>query len=191
MRIALLMTGLVFVATACGKSGEDGDQPPGKVTVAGEAPAVTFEPEDAGLKSAKPSGPVNISYRIVGEPVIGQPLAIDLQVTSTMGPAPVSLSYRINDSSALQLAESQEAKMTLMPDSDKPGGTRQVRVVPLREGRLFLNVAATVETADGSMSTVTAIPIKVGRAPRTYQQNGTVETDEDGNAVRVLSGDEN
>ncbi len=60
----------------------------------------------------------------------------------------------------------------------------------MREGRLDLNVSASVETENGSMSTVTAIPIQVGDAPRTLQQNGQLATDEDGNAVRVLPANE-
>lgn len=191
MRTALLMTGLVFMAAACTGPGEEGNQASDPVSVATDAPSVTFETKQDPTTTAKPSGPVNISYRIVGEPVIGQPLAIDLQVTSTLGPQPVSLSYRINDSSALQLAESQAPTMTLTPEAGKPADTRQVRVIPLREGRLFLNVAASVETVDGAMSTVAAIPINVGRAPRDYEQNGKLETDEEGESVRVLSGEEN
>ena len=57
----------------------------------------------------------------------------------------------------------------------------------MREGRLYLNVAAIVETESGSMQTVTAIPIQVGpAAPREILDNGTVTRDEDGNLIRSL-----
>jgi hypothetical protein len=36
------------------------------------------------------------------------------------------------------------------------------------------------------MSTVTAIPIQVGEAPREIQENGTATTDENGEAIRSL-----
>jgi hypothetical protein len=39
------------------------------------------------------------------------------------------------------------------------------------------------------MSTVTAIPIQVGTGSRELQPHGEVQTDENGEAVRVLSGD--
>jgi hypothetical protein len=53
---------------------------------------------------------------------------------------------------------------------------------------LFLNVSASVETDGGKVSTVTAIPIQVGPAVR-QQEKGTVTTDENGEAIRVLSGE--
>jgi len=63
---------------------------------------------------------------------------------------------------------------------------QQVLVVPQREGRLFLNVAADVQTEGGTISTVTAVPLQVGAAPTSPTENGTVTTDENGEAIRVL-----
>jgi len=190
MRRVLPTILLVFIVSACSDAGDADGQAQAPAAASNAAPAVTFEPEQGATSAAKPSGPVSIAYRIIGEPVVGQPLAIDLQITSTLGPRPVSLTYRINDSSALQLAESQAAEMMLTPEAGEQSNTRQVRVIPLREGRLFLNVSASMETADGSMSTVTAIPINVGRASREFERHGNLETDEDGESVRVLSGEE-
>ena len=70
------------------------------------------------------------------------------------------------------------------------GGRQQVTVIPMREGRLYLNVSASVETETGSMSTVTAIPIQVGDAPRELQDHGELTTDESGEAIRVLPVDD-
>ena len=65
----------------------------------------------------------------------------------------------------------------------------QVVVIPQREGRFYLNVSASFETEDGTLSTITAIPIQVGTGTRELQQNGEVELDESGETVRVLSND--
>ena len=59
-----------------------------------------------------------------------------------------------------------------LPTADTSPSVQQVRLVPLRAGRLFLNVAASVETEDGKRSTVLAIPIQVDTAP---QQSATEE----------------
>ncbi|NNC77970.1 MAG: hypothetical protein HKN77_08400, partial [Woeseiaceae bacterium] len=67
---------------------------------------------------------------------------------------------------------------------------QQVTIIPMREGRLYLNVTASVETGNGSMSTVTAIPIQVGDAPRTLEENGVLQKDAEGNSIRVLPADE-
>ncbi len=156
----------------------------------GDAPVVSFTPEGEAAPAGKPSAPITVSYRIIGKPVVGQPVAVDLSVSSTLGPQPITLLYRINDASAMQLAQSQPDRLTIAPDEINDRGVQQVTVIPMREGRLYLNVSASVETEDGSMSTVTAIPIQVGDAPRELLEHGEVQTDEEGNAIRVLPADE-
>ena len=109
--------------------------------------------------------PVAIDYRIIGTPIVGQPLAIDIEVRSLLGPQPITLRYRINDSTAMELGESQPAQVSLAPMADDAPTVQQVRLVPLREGRLFLNVAASIEVESGQVSSAIAIPVQVGAAP--------------------------
>ena len=140
--------------------------------------------------AAKPQSPVAIDYRVIGKPVVGQPLAIDIEIRSLVGPQPISLQYRINDSTAMQLAEAQPAQLAIAPMAGSEPLVQQVRLVPLREGRLFLNVAASVEIEGGTVSTVAAIPVQVGAAPREPVGNGTVTTDENDAAIHSLPADE-
>jgi hypothetical protein len=86
----------------------------------------------------------------------------------------------------MQFVESQLDRVTLAATRDERPSLQQVQVIPLREGRLFLNVSVSIETDDGTMSSVTAIPIQVGAAPRKAQDNGELVTDEDGEQVRSL-----
>ena len=109
--------------------------------------------------AAKPQSPVAIDYRIIGTPVVGRPLAIDIEIRSLVGPQPISLQYRINDSTAMELAEAQPAQLSIAPMADGAPLVQQVRLVPLREGRLFLNVAASIEVEGGQVSSAMAIPI--------------------------------
>jgi hypothetical protein len=111
-------------------------------------------------------------------------------VQSNLGLQPITLSYRVNDTTAMEFAEAQEASVSIAATDDTGPTLQQVQVVPLREGRLFLNVSATIETENGTTSTVTAIPIEVGEAPRQPQENGEVLTDEDGELVRSLPASE-
>lgn len=136
--------------------------------------------------TAKPQGPVNIEYRIIGTPIIGQPLAIDIEVSSLIGDRPITLNYRINDSTAMELTEAQPAEVTIAPTAGGEPSLQQVRLVPLREGRLFLNVSASVEVDNGTISSAIAIPIQVGAAPRVPEANGTVTTDSEGEAIHSL-----
>ncbi|MDX1499214.1 MAG: hypothetical protein R3176_04925 [Woeseiaceae bacterium] len=152
-------------------------------------PAVTYEPKPVeGRTTIKPTSPIRISYRIIGEPIVGQPLAVDLQFESTLGGKAFDVEYRINDTTALSLPEAQAKRVTIAPAASEKVAAQQVRVVPLREGRLFLNVAAEVETDAGTISSVTAVPIDVGAQARKPEANGVVTTDEQGELIRTLPG---
>ena len=143
----------------------------------------------AALES-KPQSPVAIDYRVIGTPIVGQPLAIDIEVRSLVGPEPITLRYRINDSTAMELTEAQPAEVSIAPMADDAPTVQQLRLVPLREGRLFLNVAASIEVEGGQVSSAMAIPIQVGAAPRQPESNGTLTTDENNEAVHSLPADE-
>ena len=187
----LVILGALAVLGACGSDGRepassDADTP----RVASDAPAVTFTPGESSTGSSKPGAPVKINYRIIGKPVVGQPVAIELHVTSTMGDQPIDLSYRINDATAMRLAKSQVNVVSMAPGTAGDFGTQQVTIIPQREGRLYLNVAAEIATDTGATSTVTAVPIQVGAAPRELQDNGVVTTDENDELIRTLPANE-
>ena len=150
----------------------------------------TLSPEDKAAKvndePVSAGGPVQISHRIVGTPIVGQPLSVDLSLKSTRDATPLRVAYRINDASALAFAEQQVTTTTALPDSRSLIAEQQVTVVPQREGRLYLNVSVGIETDMGMSSTVMAIPIQVGSGPRSFEENGALATDTNGNPIRVL-----
>jgi len=135
----------------------------------------------------KPGAPFRVSYDVVGTPIVGSPVTVNLRVASTLGSNPIRVTYRINDPSALAFHEAQPESVEVAPAANDDFVVQQVTIIPQREGRLYLNVAALVETSEGSRSSVVAIPIQVGAGTRTLEEQGEVEIDEDGEAVRVLS----
>jgi hypothetical protein len=147
---------------------------------------VDAKPDAQMTMTAKPQGPVTIDYRIIGAPIVGQPLAIDIEIKSLLGPQQITVTYRINDSTAMEFVESQPAQLSIAPMNDEAPSLQQVRLVPLREGRQFLNVAASVDVDGNTLSTAIAIPIQVGSTPRQAEDNGTLTTDESGAAIRSL-----
>lgn len=177
-RYLLILAGVTLFA-ACGGSGD--------TPVAGND---TDAAAAGQVVTGKPQGPLTVDYRIIGTPVVGQPVAIELDVHSALGSDPVDVSYRILDTTAMKLADAQPAKVTMMASTDEQAGSQRVTIVPLREGRIYLNVSLEVPTADGSVSTVTAIPVQVGAAPRRPEANGSENTDENGDAIRSLPADE-
>lgn len=182
----VLITGAI---AACGGA-DDTAQPSDldAVEVPGTAPSVTFTPE--GDDVGRPGGPVTIGYRIIGQPVVDQPVAVELLFASSLGEQALKVAYRISDASALKLADSQPASLTVAPAADGNAAVQRVSVVPLREGRVYLNVSADVVSADGSIGTVTAIPIQVSTAARPVQPGGTASNDEHGEAVPAPPADE-
>ena len=178
MKRAIFPVLAMLTIAACGNGTVEA--PASDATAKGAAPVA------ATGHTEKAQGPVQIEYKIIGIPIVGQPVGIDLEVTSKIGPQEMTLSYRVNDSTAMQFSETQLDRVTLAATRDERPSLQQVQVIPLREGRLFLNVSVSIETDDGTMSSVTAIPIQVGAAPRQAQDNGELVTDEDGEQVRSL-----
>ena len=142
---------------------------------------------DLGGATVTPGAPYKVSYRIIGTPIVGSPVTVDLNVQSLRGSRPVTLDYRFADASAMLLGEAQPASVYMEPAVNDADFKQQVTIIPQREGRFYLNVSASFETENGTQSTVTAIPIQVGSGTRELQPNGEVQMDEDGEAVRVLS----
>ncbi len=185
----LAITGMGLAA--CGNEGARQTAQEDAVELAKTAPDVSFKPggDDYTGTVSKPGSPYSISYRIIGTPIVGSPVVVDLRVATSLGPRPVNLNYRINDATSMTLAESQPASVRLDFADNEKSLQQQVTVIPQREGRFYLNVSVSFEDETGTTSTVTAVPIQVGTGTRELQPHGRVETDENGESVRVLSGD--
>lgn len=148
------------------------------------------ETSSAVSASGKPSAPITIDYTVIGTPVVGQPVNIDLEVSSSLGNRPVTLNYRINDARNLVFPQAQPQRVALAARTDTGRAVQQVTVVPQREGRLYLNVSAEVETDEGMLMKSMAIPIQVGSAPEQPATNGELREGADGEAVISMPADE-
>jgi hypothetical protein len=142
---------------------------------------------DLGGAMVTPGSPFRVTYTIIGTPVVGSPVTVDLQIESVTQSQPVNLEYRIRDASSMMLADSQPARVRMEPAANENVFKQQVTVIPQREGRFYLNVSASFETKEGTRSTVIAIPLQVGSGTRELQENGEVQVDENGEAVKVLT----
>jgi len=184
--LTVAMCGLI----ACGNDKAE-SQVAAEVEITTKAAEVDLKSGDPELGGAlvTPGAPYRVSYRIIGTPVVGSPVIVDLKVESNQGAKPLTLDYRFNDATAMVLGESQPASVQMELAANESEFSQQVAVIPQREGRFYLNVSASFETPDGTMSTVTAIPIQVGTGTRELQPHGEVQTDENGDSVRVLDGD--
>ena len=137
-------------------------------------------------EAGKPRAPISIEYEVVGNAVIGQPVLINVVVKSAQGP--VDLSYAITDGSALMFQPGQVERVQI-PDPSS-GSRQQMAVVPQREGRVYVNVSAEVQTPGGSMIRSMAIPIRVGKAPEQATVPGEVMEAPDGETVISMPAEE-
>ena len=114
--------------------------------------------------TAKLSAPITLDYSITGNPVVGQPVAVNVEVTSSLTDRTITLHYRMNEVGSMTFPESQATSTALVPRADAELRSQQLTLVPQREGRLFMVVSAEVETDTGTMMKSMSIPIQVGRA---------------------------
>jgi hypothetical protein len=180
---------LVFLLLlgACGK---DAAAPVTEVVAVDKAEQVAGKPTprfDGTV--AKVGSPFSISYKIIGTPVVGSPVTIELRVTSALAPQQAEISFSIPDDSSMILHEAQPQSVAAEFAENEKWVDQRVTVVPMREGRIYLNVAASAETADGRIMTMMAVPIQVGQGGRELEEHGELSTDEDGEAIRVLTSD--
>lgn len=168
----------LLVLAALSVAGCNGAPPPAAAVVEDKA-----RPTGLERSPGKPSAPVTLRYRVLGTPLVGQPVAVEIELASEETDRPLALSYAVTDAESLLFAAEQPRRIELsIPDAE---GTarRQVTVVPQREGRLFLTVTAEVETASGAMLRSMAIPLSVGRDAAAPEVNGELELGPDGEAV--------
>jgi hypothetical protein len=130
----------------------------------------------------KPLAPISIDYEIIGTPVIGIPLSINVKISSTLN-QPIRMNYRIIDTTSLMFADAQAQSTSLILVDAEAFATEQITVVPQREGRLYLNVSAEIETQVGMMAKVMAIPIQVGSLQPALLLNGTITIGKDGEGL--------
>jgi hypothetical protein len=135
----------------------------------------------------KVGSPFSISYKIIGTPVVGSPVTVELRVISALATQQAEISYSIPDDSSMVLHEAQPQRVVAEFADNEKWIEQRVTVVPMREGRIYLNVAASAQAADGRTMTMMAVPIQVGQGGRELDENGELSTDEDGEAIRVLT----
>lgn len=129
----------------------------------------------------KPSVPISIDYEVLGKAFVGLPVAVNVQVRATGDIGPISVQYSIHDASSMIFQEGQVERLEITDSSGV--STQQVAVVPQREGRLYINISAEVQTPGGPMIKSMAIPIQVGNAPVQPQIEGELKEGPDGETV--------
>ena len=142
---------------------------------------------DVGQASpAKPGASVAFDYELLGEPALGQPLEIRVSVTPAVPADSMSVSFSADASLAIQ-----ESAATMEQAEVKAGVSVEhtLVLIPVEEGRNYVNVFASTEFAGGApMVRTFAIPIQVGTAAE--QAREPLETDDEGRPIVSMPGEE-
>jgi len=177
-KVVGLIAAASLAITACGNS-EQVDEP--------VVDASVVKTQKQGDSMETPGGsPFAFRYEVIGTPIVGSPVTLDLKIESRLGAIPVEIGYQIPDSSSMMLHESQPRSLTVEFQENESFISQRVSVIPLREGRVYLNVSATVLAGGDKVSSATSIPIHVGPVDTGPVEHGEVEITEDGEAVKVL-----
>lgn len=186
----LSLTGLATLATIAAISiAACGDEPASTAAIPANKAAAKFA-EPGSTSPGKPSAPITIDYEVLGKAIVGLPVSINVQVHGTRDDlGPVSVSYSINDRSALQFQSGQVERYDIL--DLREARQEQLAVIPQREGRLYVNVSVEVETPGGMMIKSMAIPIQVGSAPEPSRDDGEVMQGPDGERVQSMPAREN
>jgi hypothetical protein len=67
----------------------------------------------------KPLAPISIDYEIIGTPIIGIPLSINVKISSTLN-KPIRMNYRIIDTTSLMFVDAQAQSISV--DFGRCGG---------------------------------------------------------------------
>ena len=173
----------VFIAalalTACGSEQE---MVSNSVDSTGKKPVAAVEKPTVAqaVSPGKITAPISIDYSIVGTPIVGQPVSINVKISSPLDDRTITVFYRVNEIGSLTFPVSQLETITILPVAEVTSRTQQVTVVPQREGRIYLVVSAEVETVGGTMMRSMSIPVQVGNAPRVPTVNGELVEGPDG-----------
>lgn len=182
-RILHWKTLAVFIAALTLAACESDQETAGNAAETASTKSVAAAGKPVAAQAVSPgkiTAPISIDYSIVGNPMVGQPVSINLQISSPLNDRIITVYYRVNEIGSLTFPESQLETVVLLPLDAVTSRSQQVTVVPQREGRLYLVVSAEIETDGGTMIRSMSIPIQVGSAPRVPTLNGELVEGPDG-----------
>lgn len=119
----------------------------------------------APLEAAAATVPVTLDYRVVGNPVVGKAVGIEIQVDTPVTDRPVDLEFRVPEANSILFPEAQPQSVQVVSLAGAELRPQTVNVIPQRDGRVFLTVTARLETDRGAVRKSMSVPLQVARAP--------------------------
>ena len=127
--------------------------------------------------------PVEVRYRLLATPQVGQPVEIEVSVMPLVDAASVEFQLRPDD--GVRIAPNMQ-KFTFAAAIARESRSQIVSVIPQREGRFYINVDASIVVNGEVITRVVMIPIQVGTGGPELERMGETTTDAEGNLIISL-----
>ncbi len=114
-------------------------------------------------RTEKPGAAVQLKHRITSAVTLAEPVAIELDVSSTAPPADVQVQIKLGDNLSL-LSDQTEWQLTL--DADNKTATLPINVSLQSGEEGYINVFVTVTSAAGDRKRSFVVPVRLPEAER-------------------------
>ena len=104
---------------------------------------------------------ISIDYEILNTPKINETVLVNLLISSADKTEDMHLRYQITIAGDLKFNENQLRDIKLTPKMDGTDHNLQISLIPLRKGRVFFVISATINYEKKSVTKTLSIPLNV------------------------------
>ena len=104
---------------------------------------------------------ISIDYEILNTPKINETVLVNLLIGSSDKTEEIHLRYQITIEEDLKFNENQLRDIKLTPKMDGTNHNLQISLIPLRKGRVFFVISATINFEKKSVGKTLSIPLNV------------------------------
>ena len=104
---------------------------------------------------------ISIDYEILNTPKINEAVLVNLSISSADRTEEIHLSYQITIEEDLKFNENQLRDIKLTPKMDGTDHNLQISLIPMRKGRVFFVISATINYEKKSVAKTLSIPLNV------------------------------
>ena len=187
MKAPIVKTSIVLAAimALAGCQPQSNDRDGAESADAAASPDESSQTIDTVYQSpgARLRAPIDVKYRLLDTPRVGQPLSLELTLMPTV--ATTGFGFTLKPEEGLVVDTAQLTK-SFAGKATRPPQTTTLSITPQREGRFYLRVVANVVVNGQSKSRTVTIPIQVGSGTRELEAMGEVKIDADGNRIILL-----
>ena len=104
---------------------------------------------------------ISIDYEILNTPKINETVLVNLLISSADKTEEIHIRYQITIAEDLKFNEEQLRDIKLTPKIDGTDHNLQISLIPLRKGRVFFVISATINYEKKSVTKTLSIPLNV------------------------------